>query len=145
MRAHREKTWRREEPAFPGPPVRRRAVVFTVLYDGDCPLCRTSVSRLTKWDREGVFEFLPAQDETVSGRFPGIAPTALSGSLHLVSEDGESWVGAEAVEQIIRLLPGWRWSAWAFRLPFGRPFAQRVYRWIAKNRYRLNCPGHCGE
>jgi len=88
-------------------------------------------------------DFLPNQDPTVSERFPSLSPKALEGSLHLVGPEGEVWEGAAALEVLVSLLPNLSWATWVFRIPFARPLAQRVYPWLAKNRYRLSCQEHC--
>jgi len=117
--------------------------VYTLLYDGECPLCRRAVSRVEAWDREGRVELLPAQDPAVPERFPWLAEEALMGSMHLVGPGNETREGAAAVEELAGILPRWRWAAWLFRLPLVRPLGRRVYRWVARNRYRVSCTQHC--
>jgi predicted DCC family thiol-disulfide oxidoreductase YuxK len=116
---------------------------YTLLYDGQCPLCLRAVSRLESWDREGRVELLPAQDPAVPERFPWLAEEALMGSMHLVGPGNETREGAAAVEELAGILPRWRWAAWLFRLPLVRPLGRRVYRWVARNRYRMSCTQHC--
>jgi predicted DCC family thiol-disulfide oxidoreductase YuxK len=110
---------------------------YTVLYDGDCPVCRESVSRLEAQDREGVLAFTPAQAPEVEEDFPWISREALREAVHLVGPDGKTWVGVGAMEKLARVLPGWRWLGWALRVPLVRPLAERVYAWVARNRYSL--------
>lgn len=128
-----------------GPPRGPRRGAFTVLYDGNCPLCRASVTRLRHRDAEGTLRFLPTQDPAVAEEFAWLPSEALDGSLHLVGPNRETWEGAAAVERMMRLLPGWRRGAWLFHLPWARPLVRRVYRWVARNRYRLGCGLHCRE
>lgn len=116
---------------------------LTVLYDGSCDLCQASVKQLQKWDSEGSLELLPFQDAHVGDRFPWIDAEALSGSLHLVGSEGETWAGASAIEEIFRVLPVLRPGAWLFRVPLVRPVVQEVYAWVARNRYRWMCGAHC--
>ena len=116
---------------------------WAVLYDGNCPVCRGAVDRLRAWDREGRLSFVSAQDPAVASRFPEVSPEDLRESLHVVDSQGRTWRGARAVEALVRILPGWRWAGWLFRLPLVRPLAEAVYRWVARNRYRLFCREHC--
>jgi len=58
---------------------------------------------------------------------------------------GRTWEGVGAVEALVRLLPGWRWAAWLFRIPAARPLARLAYRWIARERYLLGCDDHRGS
>jgi predicted DCC family thiol-disulfide oxidoreductase YuxK len=47
------------------------------------------------------------------------------------------------MEELLDALPrGWLIS-WVFHIPFARAVAERVYRWFARNRYRLGCADHC--
>jgi predicted DCC family thiol-disulfide oxidoreductase YuxK len=102
------------------------------------------VERLKAWDRQNRLSFLPAQDRAVPIRFPGISREELKKSIHVVDSEGRVWMGARAVEELVRILPGWRWAGWLFRLPLARPLAEAVYRLVARNRYRLSCHEHCG-
>jgi predicted DCC family thiol-disulfide oxidoreductase YuxK len=47
--------------------------------------------------------------------------------------------GAAALPEILRRLRGWRWAAALFRLPGAALVAPLVYRWVARNRYRISC------
>lgn len=116
----------------------------TVLYDSECPVCLGSVERLRRWDTRKLLAYLPNQDPSVSKRFPSLSPEALAGSLYLVSPEGEVQEGADAVEALLRRLPRVAWGAWVFHLPLARPLARMLYRWVARNRYRLTCRHHCG-
>ena len=116
---------------------------YTVLYDGGCPLCARWAFRLREWDREGALSFLPSTDPRVGDRFPEITPGALEASLHLVASDGRVWEGADAVEELLRILPQGKWLGGVFRLPLARPLARWLYRLVARNRYRLSCQDHC--
>jgi len=120
-----------------------RECAFTVLYDGECPICLGWIKRLQRWDKRAVLNFIPARDQRARDRFPWIPLSALEDSLHLVGPQRETWQGAAAVEQLMRLLPGWRFGAWLFRFPWARPMADRAYKWVARNRYLLSCGLHC--
>ena len=116
---------------------------MTVLYDGECTICRASVRRLKSWTPPGDLEFIPTQDPSVPIRFFWLSPDALDGSLHLVGKSGETWEGASAVEEIVRALPRFRMGAWVFRIPLVRPLARKLYTLVARNRYRWSCGRHC--
>jgi len=105
----------------------------TLIYDGECGLCRRAVDRVRAWDRNGRFVYLAFQDPAV-GRF-GIALPALAAAMHLVLPDGRVFAGADAVPHILRRLPGKRWLAWMFAVPGVMPLARRGYRWIAERRH----------
>lgn len=121
----------------------RRGELYSLLYDGACPVCVSLVERVRRWDRLGALEFLPIGDPEASRLFPELSSEALQESLHLVGPGGRVWRGARAVEELTRILPPWRWAAPLFRIPLARPLAARVYRWVALNRFRLGCAGPC--
>lgn len=105
----------------------------TLIYDGECGMCRQAVERLQRWDREHRLRYLPFQDESAVARF-GIALPALAAAMHLVFPDGRVFAGADAVPELGKLLPGKRWWSWGFAVPGVRPVARRVYRRIAERR-----------
>ena len=104
----------------------------TLIYDGECELCRQAVALLTRWDREHALRFVPFQDEA-AGRF-GIPLPALAAAMHLVLPDGSTFAGADATPELLRLLPGKRWLAPLYRVPGVRPLARRVYARLAAQR-----------
>lgn len=120
-------------------------MAYTVVYDGDCRVCQRMVQRLAQWDGHQAIEIVASQTPGVRERFPWIAEREYAESLQLVRcADGRTWQGAAAVAELTRVLPrGWLVS-WLFRIPFVRALADRLYRWFARNRYRLGCKDHCG-
>ena len=108
----------------------------TLIYDGQCGLCRQAVAVLSGWDRTGRVALVRFQDEARVRAFHIPLP-ALAAAMHLVLPDGRVFAGADAVPELLRLLPGKRWLAAGFALPGVRPVARRVYRWIAQRRHCL--------
>ncbi len=104
-------------------PMRGETPGPTLIYDGECGLCRDAVDLLRRWDREQVLRFVPFQDGAAAARF-GIALPALAAAMHLVLPDGRVLAGADAAPELLRLLPGKRWLARWFRVP----------AWIAARR-----------
>jgi predicted DCC family thiol-disulfide oxidoreductase YuxK len=117
---------------------------YTLVYDGHCGICTRFVTRLRKIDRAAVFEMVPSQADSVYERFSWIPEKAYAESLQLVrNSDNRTWQGAAAVEEILReIRAGWILS-WMFALPFARPIAERLYRWVADHRGELGCGEHC--
>ncbi|MFI5258699.1 MAG: thiol-disulfide oxidoreductase DCC family protein [Candidatus Limnocylindrales bacterium] len=114
---------------------------LTVIYDGDCGVCRETVRRLRRWDRVGRFEFMPLQAAASSGR-PRLTELAAQGHLgdavHVVDEStGHVVSGGHAALAIIDALPGgWLLRPWA-SLPPTAAAADVVYRVAARHRDRL--------
>jgi predicted DCC family thiol-disulfide oxidoreductase YuxK len=105
----------------------------TLIYDGECGFCRASVDRVLRWDREHRLDVVPFQDQARVAGF-GIPLPALAAAMHLVIPGGGVFAGADAVPELLQLLPGKRWLAPLFRVPGALPLARRVYRRIAERR-----------
>jgi predicted DCC family thiol-disulfide oxidoreductase YuxK len=110
-----------------------------LLYDGECPLCQRSVAILKKLDWFKKIEYqncrlvdqLPQTD-------PPLVPQRLLEEMHLVPRKGRP---------IYHGFGAFRWMAWRMPLlwliaPFlylpGVPWlGNRVYLWVARNRFKL--------
>lgn len=116
---------------------------YTLVYDGLCRICNPLADLVRRWDQRRRIEVVPSQATGVMARFPWIPPQAFAQALQLVGPGGRTWQGAAAVEELLTVLPRGRWIAWIFHVPFVRTLADRVYRWVARNRYRMGCGEHC--
>ncbi len=105
----------------------------TLIYDGECGFCREAVALVTRWDRERRVTLIPFQEQARVAAFRIPLP-ALAAAMHLVLPDGRVLAGADAVPDLLRLLPGKRWLAPLFAVPGVLPVARRVYSWIARQR-----------
>ena len=122
-------------------PIPARA--YTVVVDGDCRACARLAVILRNWDRTNQLEVVSFQQHGIMARFPWIPRHAYAEALQVVAADGTTWQGSAAIEQLLQVLPRGRWIAWLFRIPLVHPLADRLYRWVARNRYRLGCGAHC--
>jgi len=119
---------------------------YTVIYDGQCNVCTRSVELLTKWDRNHDLEIIPSQTPGVREKFPWITPRAYADSIQVVrNQDGKTWQGAAALEELLDVLPKGRLISRLFRIPLVRPLVDKSYGWFARNRYRLGCDEHCAS
>ena len=118
-------------------------MIYTLVYDGNCRVCTRLAKGLRKWDHARQIEVVPSQGVGVMARFPWIPVSAFGEGIQLVGPGGQTWQGAAAIEQLLNIVPRGRWIAWIFRVPFVRAFADRFYRWFARNRYHLGCGEHC--
>ncbi|HEV2132443.1 MAG TPA: DCC1-like thiol-disulfide oxidoreductase family protein, partial [Longimicrobiaceae bacterium] len=64
-------------------------------------------------------------------------------AVQLIGPGGRTWQGADAIEQLLKILPRGRLIGWVFRVPLMGGLIDRFYRWFARNRYRLGCGEHC--
>ncbi|MFN2566046.1 MAG: thiol-disulfide oxidoreductase DCC family protein [Gemmatimonadaceae bacterium] len=116
---------------------------YTVVYDGTCKVCGRLVKLLRAWDRRHEVEVVPSQQPGVMARFPWIPAPAYAEAVQLIGPGGRTWSGAAAVEQLLNVLPKGRLLSWFFKIPFMRRFADRFYKWFARNRYQFGCGEHC--
>jgi len=108
-----------------------------------CKVCTRLSKTLQKWDRHHQIEVVASQTPGVMARFPWIPARAYADALQLIGPSGHTWQGAEAIEQLLKILPKGKLIAWLFSIPFVRVLADRFYKWFARNRYRLGCGEHC--
>jgi predicted DCC family thiol-disulfide oxidoreductase YuxK len=116
---------------------------YTLVYDGSCRMCGSFVNALRSWDTRQTIEIVPAQAAGAMARFPWIPERAFAAAIQLVGPGGATTQGAAAIEEILGVLPRGKWIAWIFKVPFVRGLADRIYRWVARNRYRMGCREHC--
>jgi predicted DCC family thiol-disulfide oxidoreductase YuxK len=121
---------------------------LTVLFDGSCSLCRTSVARTRRFDRHHRIEFLDLHDPQAAARFPQVNREEAMRLMQAVDSNGRVFAGVGAWARIGRHLPGWNLIAWILLTPGTRWLAAKIYAWIARNRYRWNraacADGTCG-
>ena len=111
-----------------------------LIYDADCAVCRGSALWLMRRAlSRGQLEILPCRSGVRKARFPHISEDTCLTAMQLVLPDGRVLAGADAVPELLRRVRGWGWFATVFALPGVRPFARRVYAWIARNRMRISC------
>ena len=116
---------------------------WTLVYDGNCKVCGRLVRLLERWDRQDQIEILPSQNTCVLSRFPWIPAEAYAEAVQLIGPGGHTSQGAQAIEDLLGVLPkGWL-IGWIFKLPFVGKLADKFYRWFARNRYRFGCGEHC--
>src|SRR5207249_4729859 len=123
-----------------------RPRVMTVLYDGKCLLCQKSVRLLQRLDWLGRLHFADGRDPANLPPTPEpIAPQRLLEEMHAITPDGRRvFHGFAAFRRIARLLPP-LWPIMPFLYLPGVPWlGQRVYLWVAKNRFHL-VPCHDGQ
>jgi predicted DCC family thiol-disulfide oxidoreductase YuxK len=111
-----------------------------LIYDADCAMCRASALWIMGLALSGgALEILPCRSSVRRTRFPAISDETCLSAMQLVLADGRVLAGADAVPELLCRIRGLAWLATVFALPGVRPFARRVYAWIARNRMRLSC------
>jgi predicted DCC family thiol-disulfide oxidoreductase YuxK len=109
---------------------------LTVLYDGACPLCRREISvyrNLQPLRSDSPVCFADVSDVAVPLP-PGTTREQLLARFHVTGRDGELLSGAQAFLALWSALPGWRWLAFAGRLPGASWLMERMYRLFLRCR-----------
>ncbi len=109
-----------------------------LIYDGECPVCRSAVEWIRARSGPEDFEFFSCHSEDLPLRFPHIGKSACLAAMHLVLPDGRVLAGEEAAPEILLRLRRWRWAAALFRLPGARILSRAFYRWFAARRHRIS-------
>jgi predicted DCC family thiol-disulfide oxidoreductase YuxK len=110
-----------------------------VLYDGDCPLCRKTVSILKRLDWFDRLRFHNCRD---TARIPAntahLDPARMIAEMHVLTPDRtQARSGFRAVRWIAGRVPI-LWPLYPLLFVPGLPrLGQRLYLWVARNRFRL--------
>jgi predicted DCC family thiol-disulfide oxidoreductase YuxK len=108
-----------------------------LIYDKDCPICRTAAVWVEQNKKGDVLELLPCQAEAVRNRFPFMEETVCMKAMQLILPDGRVLPGEKALPEIIKRLGRYHWVAWFFGLPGSGMLSRAFYRWFAERRYRI--------
>jgi len=109
---------------------------YTLLYDGECPVCAMEVRWLLRRDRHGALATIDIADPSFSARSLGLDDDAVSAILHGIEADGTVRRRMDAVRGAYEAVGlGWMmtWSRW----PGLRWLADLGYRSFAANRMRI--------
>jgi predicted DCC family thiol-disulfide oxidoreductase YuxK len=116
-----------------------------VLYDGECAFCRKSISLLKRLDWGHKLRYQNCRETAKLPKTdPPLQPHRMIEEMHLVTSDHrEVYAGFKAFRWIAARLP----LFWAFvpmmYLPGVPELGQKMYLWVAKNRFNL-VPCHDG-
>lgn len=116
-----------------------------VLFDGICPLCRKSVGLVKRLDWLGRLTYQDARDvEHLPKSSVPLDSDRLLREMHLLTPNRKHvYSGFKAVRWMAGRMP-LLWPLWPILYVPGMPvLGQRIYLWIAKNRYHL-VPCHDG-
>jgi predicted DCC family thiol-disulfide oxidoreductase YuxK len=109
-----------------------------VIYDGDCKICTAQVRKLPWWDCQQHLAYLSLHDPEVARRWPDLPQERLMTEMCIVDTRGRRHWGPAAIRYLtLRLRRMW-WAAPLLYFPGSMFLWRPLYRWIAKNRYRLS-------
>lgn len=106
-----------------------------IVYDKKCMLCSVSMAFVIRHDHRHIFRLVPAQSQLGRAAYldHDLDPDALA--TMIVVADGRARTESDAALYVLAVL-GWPWRAAAAARVVPRFVRDRVYRWVARNRYR---------
>lgn len=114
-----------------------RRPFITVLYDGECPLCRREAMAMRKLDRgRGVLAVEDAADPEFDPAKYGLTLAEVMGVIHGVMADGTVVRELEVFRRAYGAV-GWGWLWAPTGWPVVKPIFDRLYLWFARNRLRF--------
>lgn len=106
-----------------------------VFFDGECVMCNGFVDILLKVDPQGTILIAPLQGQTARQYLPPLPLEREAWSIYYRDETG-LYNQSDAFIQVCKRLGG-IWSIFAAIGVMPRPIRDRIYRLVARNRYRL--------
>jgi len=116
-----------------------------VLYDDQCPMCTFQMRVLTWLDWFNVTTLLPMSDPRVAEAAPGLTREDLSAAIHCLAKDGKRYRGARCVRYVGMRMPLLVPLALFLWIPGVIWIAEKIYAWVARNRYILSRVFGCKE
>lgn len=114
-----------------------------ILYDADCSICAAQAANLERLARKKVLA-KPLQSVTFSD--PRLSAAEIRKEIKLVFPNGDSKGGAEAIVQLAIIgRPRLGKLASLYYLPGIRWLADKVYSYVASNRYQLFGRANSGD
>ncbi|HUF02848.1 MAG TPA: thiol-disulfide oxidoreductase DCC family protein [Aridibacter sp.] len=108
----------------------------TVLFDGVCNFCNSSVNFIIRRDKDGYFNFAPLQSEVAGELLADKDIDREETDSVILIEDGEAFVYSTAALMIARKLDG-NWPLLYALMVVPRPIRDFFYKLFAKHRYKM--------
>ena len=111
------------------------ATVRVIVFDGTCVLCTSWVAFLLRHEQHRRFRFSTTQSAPGRRLLHAHGVYGYNPGTFLFLDRGRAYTESDAAIRMLCALRGlWRVAALGFLLP--KPVRDRIYRWVARNRYR---------
>ncbi|GLS26027.1 thiol-disulfide oxidoreductase DCC family protein [Marinibactrum halimedae] len=107
-----------------------------ILFDGLCHLCSGWVQFLIKRDFQKKFSFCSVQSDFGQSILNAIGLSSENIETMVYIRNGDVYIYSDAFFQVIKVLPK-PWPLLSIGLIFPSGLRDTVYRFVAKNRYRI--------
>jgi predicted DCC family thiol-disulfide oxidoreductase YuxK len=108
-----------------------------VFYDGYCPMCNAWVRAILRWDKKKLFHFAPLQSDMARRTLQPLMPDFEKQDTLVFFNEDRVYVRSDAALKVAALLPA-PFSWLAIGQLFPRFLRDGVYRWVARNRFRIH-------
>lgn len=113
--------------------------MLTALYDGNCVICQSACATMRALDWRRRITFVDLHDsDSWRRQFPHLRADALMGEIHVMDQAGELYSGFRASRRMLKEVPLGLPLWLLLQLPGTGWLGRRVYRFIARRRYRIN-------
>lgn len=109
---------------------------MVIVFDHVCVLCCGFVQWVIANDHRGLFHFTPAQGPLGRALFEDLGLDPVEFETNLLIEGRTAYASMDAFIEVAARLGG-RWKAAAILRAFPRAVRDRIYCWIARNRFSL--------
>lgn len=110
--------------------------MFTMFYDGRCPLCMKEIEHLRRWNTEKQVRFVDINSDTFRECYPQVDPDAAMAILHGQLPDGRIITGVDVTVEAWEHVGKGHWVRW-LRWPGIRRISPALYRLFARHRHSL--------
>ena len=110
---------------------------ITLLYDGGCPICVQEMTRLHRLDKRERLRFVDIAAPDFDAARHAATKDEMMTLMHAELADGRMLKGVDALHAAYSAVGlGWLWAPARWRLL--RPYADRLYARVARERMRLS-------
>ena len=111
-----------------------------LIYDGNCRLCvaaKEGLGRAGMGEAGSGVRMIPYESQEAASALGEQYRPGPPSMAYLISPAGGVSQGVDAFLPLMHGLPGGKFVRWMLKWSITRRLAERVYRWIARHRYRL--------
>jgi predicted DCC family thiol-disulfide oxidoreductase YuxK len=113
---------------------------FTVIFDGDCGLCRRSLKVLRATDILKKFVYVDFhREDIIQSQFPALVGSDFEHAMYAVDPSGKSYRGFFAFKRLIWGSPILWLLIPVFYFPGASFLGPKIYGWVARNRKHMYC------
>jgi len=118
---------------------------YLIFYDAQCQICQRSRQMIQRIAPHAQVRFIDANNAREIARYPQMNGVDAQGQMHVLNPAGELTGGYDALVALTSIVPLLGWSQTLFSATPIRAIGQRLYRWLAANRYRLGGQVPCHD